>query len=479
MTGRVYLVGAGCGDYDLITLRGKKILSECSCVIYDALIDSRLLGMAAENAELICVGKRSGQHSASQEEINSLLTEKALQGKSVCRLKGGDPFVFGRGGEEIAELKKHGIPYTVVPGISSSIAAAELAGIPVTHRMTSRSFHVITGHTAEGMTDISGYARLEGTLVFLMGLKKLPDIAKILIQNGKSADTPAAVISKAGTHCQRTVRAPLKEIASAAESCEAPAVIVVGETAALDFSPTLELPLTGITVTVTGSESFVKKTAQLLENEGAEAKDQSNIVINPTGEIPELSGYGCIVLTSVNGSRIFLEHLRRNKTDLRSLAGIKFAVVGTGTGAVLEAAGIYPDILPENFTVRDIAETIAAELDTGERILILRADNGSPELTDILSSRGFGICERFIYTVKASSRQLPESIGTDYIIFGSSFGAESFFQHSRLSPACTAVCIGRKTAEAVKKYTDRIIIASPHTCQGAVDSIKKDKAETR
>lgn len=169
MTGKVYLIGAGCGDHDLITLRGLRLLEKCSCIIYDALIDERLLGFAPESAELICVGKRSGHHSAKQEDINALIVEKALGGKTVARLKGGDPFVFGRGGEEILALKEHGIPYAVVPGISSSVAVGELAGIPVTHRRLSRSFHVITGHSADGGENFAKYAQLGGTLVFLMG----------------------------------------------------------------------------------------------------------------------------------------------------------------------------------------------------------------------------------------------------------------------------------------------------------------------
>ena len=173
--GRVYLVGAGCGDYDLITLRGLELIKKCDVLIYDSLIDKELLEYA-ENAEKICVGKRSGAHSETQKTINSLLIEKARENKTVVRLKGGDPFVFGRGGEEIIALKEGDIPFDIVPGISSAIAVPELAGIPVTHRLTSRSFHVITGHTAEDILpeNMKAYAECEGTLVFLMGLKNLP-----------------------------------------------------------------------------------------------------------------------------------------------------------------------------------------------------------------------------------------------------------------------------------------------------------------
>lgn len=193
----MYIVGAGCGDFDLITMRGAEYIRHCDVLVYDSLIDVSLLGFAPETAEKICVGKRSGRHSEKQENINEILVEKAREGKTVVRLKGGDPFVFGRGGEEIETLKSADIPFDIVPGISSSIAVPELAGIPVTHRNLSRSVHIITGHTAQDTLpeNIKKCAETDGTLVFLMGLRNLPDIVENLIRNGKSDDTPVAVVS--------------------------------------------------------------------------------------------------------------------------------------------------------------------------------------------------------------------------------------------------------------------------------------------
>ena len=213
--GKIYLVGAGCGDYDLITLRGMNLLKVCDTVVYDSLIDSRLLDFTSDTTEKICVGKRAGHHSEKQERINEILVENALNGKTVVRLKGGDPFVFGRGGEEILALKKHNISYSIVPGISSAIAVPELAGIPVTHRKTSRSFHVITGHTAEDLIpeNIKKYASTDETLVILMGLNNLSKIAETLILNGKDKSTPAAVISHGASAKQKTIRSDLKNIA--------------------------------------------------------------------------------------------------------------------------------------------------------------------------------------------------------------------------------------------------------------------------
>lgn len=235
--GKVYLIGAGCGKYDLITLRGKRLLEESDVVVYDSLVDRRLLGFAGKNAELISVGKRCGKPSEKQENINEILVQKALAGKTVARLKGGDPFVFGRGGEEIFALKEAGLEYEVIPGITSCAAVPELAGIPVTHRKVSRGFHVVTGHTAEDLLpeNMSALAKENDTLVFLMGFSRLREIAEILVNNGKSPDTPAAVISNGCTSSQRVVRGKLSDIAEISEKSEmcSPAVIVVGETAGL------------------------------------------------------------------------------------------------------------------------------------------------------------------------------------------------------------------------------------------------------
>lgn len=253
-----------------------RILEECDTVVYDSLIDEQLLDFAPAEAEKICVGKRSRHHSEMQENINEILAERATEGKTVVRLKGGDPFAFGRGGEEAIALRERGIPYSIVPGITSAIAAPELAGIPVTHRRISRSFHVITWHTADdALTEsIKKYAQFDGTLMFLMGLKNLHKIAEELISGGMSGETPTAVISCSCTADQRVVRNSLSRIADKAEEekITAPAVIVVGETVRLDLSPNAELPLIGTTVTTTGTKRFTEKMAGKLTMHGADVK---------------------------------------------------------------------------------------------------------------------------------------------------------------------------------------------------------------
>lgn len=239
--GKVYITGAGCGEYDLITLRGLEAIKNCDVIIYDDLVDEKLLEYADKNAEIVYMGKRSGRHSAPQDEINSAIIDAAKSGKSVARLKGGDPFVFGRGGEEALALMEEGIEFELIPGISSCIAIPELAGIPVTHRNLSRSFHVITAHTAntpDGLPeDFDNFAQLQGTLVFLMGLSKTAQIAERLIGAGMRPDMPAAVISGGNSMNPKTVRTTLESLPNAVEEAgvTSPAIIVVGEVAEMEL----------------------------------------------------------------------------------------------------------------------------------------------------------------------------------------------------------------------------------------------------
>ena len=240
--GKVFIIGAGCGEYDLITVKGLNAIKNCDALVYDDLIDERLLDEAPRRAELIYVGKRKGKHSAAQEEINKILIDLAREGKTVARLKGGDPFVFGRGGEEILALKENGIDYEEIPGISSAIAVPAAAGIPVTHRGLSRSVHIITAHTAEDKSELPEWydelARLPGTLVFLMGISKLEKIAERLMAAGKDPSTPAAVVTGGTDGTNKVSRAALKNISETArkDGMKSPAVIVIGDVAALNLA---------------------------------------------------------------------------------------------------------------------------------------------------------------------------------------------------------------------------------------------------
>ena len=322
-----------------------------------------------------------------------------MNGKAVVRLKGGDPFVFGRGGEEILALKKHNIPYDIVPGITSAIAVPELAGIPVTHRKMSRGFHVITGHTAEDLIpeNIKKYASTDETLVILMGLNNLSKITETLILNGKDKNTPAAVISHGASAKQKTIRSDLKNIADEVKKhkIKTPAVIIIGETAAFDFSTNINRLLTGVSVSVTGTEKLVDKLSEQLYALGADINKLDYLQICEYGNnkifydsLLNIQKYSMIVLTSMNGAEIFLKHFKKLKIDIRKLGNVKFAVIGNGTGEILEKAGIYPDIIPEIYTAKELGKRIAETVSETDKLLILRAEKGSSVLTDVLDKSG-------------------------------------------------------------------------------------------
>lgn len=481
--GEVYLVGAGCGNFDLITLKGKSLLEKCDVVVYDSLIDEKLLDFVPEKAERISVGKRAGKHSETQENINSILLEKALAGKMVVRLKGGDPFVFGRGGEEIIELKKHNVPYSIVPGISSAVACPELAGIPVTHRRVSRSFHVVTGHTADDLLpeNFQLYAHIDGTIVFLMGLRNIEKIVNGLLSNGKSPTTPCAVISNGGRPNQTVLRSSLNKIVSEVNNSnlKSPAVIVVGETAEYDFLPTIKQPLNGISVSVTGTKKLTDKLMTKLSDLGASVKKvcslkvkefENNLKFNEA--LNQIDSYQVVVLTSMNGANIFLNKLRDLKIDIRKLFNVRFAVVGSGTAEVLENAGIFPEIVPEKYTVECLGQGLAECLNDNENVLILRAKQASSQLTEILLKNHIKFNEIKTYDVEGNNKSNCK-VTTDFLTFASASGVEEFFSNGcSISEKTKVICIGEITAKALKQHgVSEYSVCETHNVQGIIDAI--------
>lgn len=463
--GKVYLVGAGCGDYDLITLRGKTLVEKCDVVVYDSLIDSRLLDFAPSNAEKICVGKRAGHHSEKQENINKLLVQKAKEGKTVVRLKGGDPFVFGRGGEEVIALKENNIQFSVVPGISSAIAVPELAGIPATHRKLSRSVHIITGHTADDMLpeNLNRYARLDGTLIFLMGLNNIEKISKNLIDSGKNENTPAAVISDGASKNQKIVRSTLKDIADKVkqDDIKSPAIIVVGETAEFDFQETISLPLNNISVTVTGTKCFSNKLSSQLHNFGADVKTLDFLNVSEYSNnaafdnaLENISEYSWIVLTSINGAEIFFSRLKKSKIDVRKFQNIKFAVIGNGTSDVLENHGIFADLVPNVYTSSELGKLLSSAVKPNEKVLILRAKQGSLELTTILDENNISYDDIKTYDLTSNlNEETNSNIDTDFVTFASASGVNAFFENGfSISSKTKIICIGEITANALKQH---------------------------
>jgi len=496
---KVYLVGAGPGDPGLLTVKGRQCIEDAQVVIYDYLASPALLKHAQNNAELIYVGKKGGDHTLSQDEINALLVEKAQAGLRVCRLKGGDPFIFGRGGEEAEELAAHGIPFEVVPGVTSAVAAAAYAGIPLTHRKLTATLAFITGHEdplkKESNIDWDALARGIGTLVFFMGVKNLPDIAQKLMAHGRPADTPAAVIRWGTTPGQQTVAGTLADITERAKEAalKAPAIIVVGEV--VQLRETLKWfetrPLLGKRIVVTRAREQASDLVKQLSDLGAECLEYPTIQVKAPDDprpleaaIDNLSTYDWIVFTSVNGVKFFFERLFDLGRDVRSLNHLKIAAIGPVTAETLYSRGFKSDIVPDNYRAEAVVESFRKEDLKGRKILLPRAAEARPVLPEELRKMGARVDEVTAYVtekVKQNADQLIEQLaaGTiDLITFTSSSTAKNF---KALLPAenfkdliagATVASIGPITTETASELGFEVqITAESYTIPGLCAAI--------
>ncbi len=482
--GTVYLVGAGCGGADLITVRGQRLLSACDAVVYDDLIDPALLRLVPPHAELVYMGKRSGRHSAPQEEISAVLIQKAREGKRVVRLKGGDPFVFGRGGEEMLALLAAGIPCQVVPGVTSAIAIPAEKGIPVTHRGRSRSLHIITAHTAgteDGLPpDLERLAGLRGTLVFLMGLRQLPRITARLMDGGMHPETPAAVLSGGNAPYPAAVRGRLCDIAEKAREVQPPAVIVVGEVAAMNLqSPG---PLSGVTVAMTGTDAVLGKMEGLLSAAGATAfcalRSAVEELPTPLSLDALARSRGWLVFTSANGVDAFFARLRREKFDVRRLHFCRFAVIGPGTGGRLGEYGVMPDLCPEVYTGEALGRALLERAEPGASVCLLRSARGGALLRRMLEER-FSVEDIPLYDLRsdawATKSVYPRLEQADYLTFSSASGVELFLEtYGAIPKGVKCVCIGEVTAAALSSCDVPVLVAGEATVKSLVDTILKD-----
>lgn len=487
--GYVYLVGAGCGQADLITVRGLALLRSCEVVVYDDLIAQELLDAVPENTEKIYMGKRSGRHSAPQSEICALLIEKARQGKTVVRLKGGDPFVFGRGGEELLALRAAGIPCEVVPGISSSIAIPALSGIPVTHRGVSQSVHVVTAHTADTPDGLPAFfdtlAQLPGTLVFLMGLTRLPQIVRRLTAAGMPSDTPAAVVSGGNSPHPAIVRGTLADLEEKARAAgvRSPAVIVVGRTAELDLSSTIPKPLKGACVGLTGTPAVTGKLQDALRAQGARVFFAERSAVEPLEVSFDLRTL-CdgrphwLVFTSANGVQLFFREASRREIDLRRLNACRFAVIGPATARALKAHGIQADLCPETYTGEALGQMLLRNVRPEEDIILLRSRLGSRELFQTLAEQ-HPVQDIPLYDihldpqVTADARQQLDA--ADYLTFSSASGVNLFFDTRGGIPERTVcVCIGEVTARALRRRSSKPFLTAPEiSVDGIVRAIRE------
>lgn len=491
--GMVTLIGAGPGDAGYITVKGLEKLKKCDVVIYDRLASEELLSAVREDCVCVYVGKKPGAHTMKQEEINRVLVDYATRYEDVVRLKGGDPFVFGRGGEEIQALMQAGIAYEVIPGVSSAVAVPELAGIPVTHRGIARSFHVITGHTKEDGTDTitedyEALAQLSGTLVFLMGLAHIEQITGQLLKYKKAPDTPAAVIAEGATPFTRIVRGTLADIAERvrAEGLVSPVIIVIGETAAFDFrcraacrenapgaaGNMLQHRATGQEAAfmrrcgVVGTEATLSAFSERMqEKRGSYAPFATvPLIVMQTkrlegydrllAEVQRLASYDWIYLTSKQAVELFFEALREQQTDLRVLSACRFAVIGKGTREALLSHGIHADFMPSHADTETFANEFV-RMCRKTAILFPHAAQADKRTAERLREADIKLTECVIYDVIQKRcgdfARLTEL--TDLAFFSSS-GVRAFFDELRKSgrslPAeCQIWCIGNPTRETV------------------------------
>ena len=475
MSGKVYLVGAGPGDARLLTLRAAELLERADLVALDALVSKDIAARIPKSTQVVYVGKRSSAHALPQDQINQLLVDEAKKGKRVVRLKGGDPFVFGRGGEEAEELAAAGVAFEIVPGISSAIAGPGYAGIPVTHRAYATSVTLVTAHEADsGSTGIkwNALAQLDGTIVFMMGFANLPVIVEKLIAHGMSPDRGCAIVSKGTRYDQRTVAGTLRDIEARAGEAklETPALIVVGDVVKLRETINWfeSKPLFGKRVVVTRAREQASELKRLLEESGAQVLQFPTIEIAPPLSWDSLdrvieSKYDWLVFTSINGVQSFFERLYAKGKDVRSLAGTKIAAVGQVTAADLRARGIIADVVPERFISTELLPLLAED-QRGIRTAVIRAEEGREELITELRRRGgevdLGIAYR---TIAADSdldelRSLIASDAIDVVTFTSASTVEHFFakltpeERARVNARARLASIGPTTSEAIRRY---------------------------
>jgi len=485
-TGRVFLVGAGPGDPGLLTARALELIGTADVILHDRLIGEQALEGARGDAELVYVGKRPARPSLPQDEINALLVEHGRRGRSVVRLKGGDPFVFGRGGEEAEALRAAGVGFEVVPGVTAGIAAPAYAGIPVTHRDASSAVAFVTGHEdpdkPESALDWPALAAFPGTLVFYMGVRALPRIAEALTAAGRPPDQPAAVVERGTQPWQRTVTAPLGEIAARAQEAAVrpPALTVVGDVVALRerIAWFEDRPLAGRTVAVTRARAQSSGLAARLRGLGAGVVEAPAIRIRPLpGAAPALDGVDLVCLTSPNGVRLLFERLAASGLDARALAGRTVAAIGPGTARALRDHGVVADVIPE----RSVAESLVEALREVpvSRALIARAAEARDVLPHALRARGAEVTVEALYETVAEpldEQARAAALAADYVTFTSSSTVRFFL--AAAGPAAVLpriVSIGPVTSGTLREHgLEPAVEAARHDIDGVIEAIVQD-----
>ncbi|MDY3773453.1 MAG: uroporphyrinogen-III C-methyltransferase [Candidatus Faecousia sp.] len=486
--GSVILVGAGPGDPGLLTQKGRQAIENAQVVVYDRLVSPAILSLIPRDAEKINVGKESSNHLVPQEEINRILLRKAQEDKRVVRLKGGDPFLFGRGGEELELLEAAGIPFQVVPGVTSALSVPAYAGIPVTHRDFCSSVHIITGHARAGAElhiDFEALRRTGGTLVFLMSVSSLPRICRGLLDAGMAPDMPAAVVERGTLPRQRKLVSTLEKLPSEAEKAgvKSPAIIVVGKVCALSsrFDWFDGLPMKGKTVVVTRPEDRSGTLTQRLRELGAEVVDYPCIRTVAREENPELeeamenlSRYRCLVFTSPAGPEIFFRRLRAAGRDARALSGLTLAAIGPKTAKAMERFGVTADLVPETYDSDHLAKALEA---VEGPVLLCRASRGSTALPEMLERKGIPFADVPVYdTVYAAPapQKVDALLGETLLVTFTSASTVRGFVESlpgRDLKNVIGCCIGKQTEAEAKKYGLATVVSQEATMESLVECI--------
>ena len=501
--GKVSLVGAGPGDPGLLTVKGLKLIQESDVVIYDRLANPVLLEHASPHADLIDVGKIPGRTRLRQPEINRLIIDKAFEGKNICRLKGGDPFVFGRGGEEALELVEAGIPWEVVPGVTSGVAAAAYAGIPVTHRGLATSVTFITGsedpEKPDSQINFESLAKMTGTIVFMMGWSALPEITAQLIAAGMSPERPSSIIMWGTWNRQRAVSGPLGNIATIATDAglSSPAAFVIGEVTELRSKLQWfdNQPLFGKKILVTRTRSQVSRFRGLLEAEGAECVEFPLISIVPLEDpyaldaaLSNISSYDWVVFSSSNGVRGVSEHMDAIGIDSRAFAGVQVAAVGPATGVtVKELLGISSDLVPDEYVSEAVVTALTKLGVEGKRILAIRSDLGRDTLEKGLEDLGASVDAIVGYQTlapddSAANAKAAFESGLDVTTFTSSSGVDNLLGlldgNTGLINATTVACMGPITADRAKELGLKVdVVASERTMESFTQALVDHFAE--
>lgn len=497
--GKVWLVGAGPGDVGLFTLKGYKTLLNADVVVYDSLVGHGVLSLIPEGAKCINVGKRANHHTMPQWRINEVLLEEAQKGLRVVRLKGGDPFLFGRGGEELELLEENGIPYEVVPGITSPLSVPAYNGIPVTHRDFCSSLHIITGHKKEGEEyniDFKALVETKGTLVFLMGVTAMNDICTSLIKAGMDPDMPAAVLQQGTTAKQRRVIATVSTLKEEADKAkiEAPAVIVVGKVCQLEekFAWYEKLPLAGYRVLVTRPKDLISSMSEKLREQGAEVLELPAIKTVPLEDqsalykaFSEMEKYSWIVFTSPTGVKVFFNEMQKQRLDIRALGKAKIAAIGTGTQKELEKRGLYTDLMPEVYDGEHLGKALAEVCGGNERVLIPRAKIGNREIIDALACKGVLVDDVPTYDTVYEKQDIIderkefEEGNIDCAVFTSASTVRGFAEAAKGLDfsLVRAACIGKQTKAEADALGMKTFVAEKPTLDSLVELVIKLKQE--